>query len=147
VGHVIVLGWDDEPIWRYHRLDRLMEAVARKGAVASVAHPFRAWFPLWANQQYGEVSEEQARRLLSGWACIGCIEVHNGKMRSLGNQQAKRLWTDTGWNFTVGSDAHQVEQLGTTGVILPETISSPEDVIQALRYRQQLGVWELPRVR
>ncbi len=141
VGHVIVLGWDDEPIWRYHRLERLMEAVRRKGAIAGVAHPFRPWFPLWANQNRQAVSEERAQRLFTQWASIGCLEVYNGKMGPQGNRAARRLWGDTGWNFTAGSDAHRWEQLGTTGVILPSSVHSPADVIHAVRCRNQLAVW------
>jgi predicted metal-dependent phosphoesterase TrpH len=136
IGHVLVFGWDEEPLWRYHRWARLQPAAREKGAVLSVAHPFRAWFPLWAGQAPVMPSAERARRLEILWGEIGCLEAENGRARPEANHRAEALAAARGWRVTAGSDAHHLEDLGIAGVELPDTVGSAAEAVAALRQGQ-----------
>jgi predicted metal-dependent phosphoesterase TrpH len=136
IGHVLVFGWDEEPLWRYHRWTRLQPAIQEKGAVVSVAHPFRAWFPLWAGQAPVAPSTERAQRLEARWAEIGCVEADNGRAHPEANRRAAALAGARGWRVTAGSDAHHLEEVGAAAVELPDTVRSAGAVVAALRQGQ-----------
>ncbi len=124
IGHVLVWGWDEEPLWRYHRWERLGPRIAEKGLVASVAHPFRTWFPRWAGGREVAVSAERAQALEERWRDVGALEVLNGRLGPEANRRARVNADREGWRQTAGSDAHRVSELGTAAVELPDSIRS-----------------------
>ncbi|MCL8209104.1 MAG: PHP domain-containing protein [Actinomycetia bacterium] len=136
VGHVLVLGWDDAPVWPYHRFERLRAAATAKGAVLLVAHPYRRWFPLWARRQaLGAPAEAGA--LHAWWRQADGLEVHNGRAPDAENALAAEAADRLARPGTGGSDAHRLEDLGTAWTELPDWVTTPADVLAALR--QGLG--------
>ncbi len=131
VGHVLVYGWDDEPIWRYHRLGRLMAAVRAKGAVAAVAHPFRRRSAPWGTP----ADPATAEALLPWWRLADGVEARNGRVSAAENRLAAELAGRLGGLAVAGSDAHRPEDLGRAATLLPAGIGSEEEAVAALRNR------------
>jgi predicted metal-dependent phosphoesterase TrpH len=131
-GHVLVLGWDDDPVWPYHRFERLRQAATAKGAVLLIAHPYRRWFPLWARRQaLGEPQEATA--LHPWWRQADGLEVHNGRAPAEENALACEAAGALALPGTGGSDAHRLEDLGRAWTELPDWVKTPQDVVEALR--------------
>ena len=131
VGHVLVYGWDDEPIWRYHRLARLMDAVRRKGAAAAVAHPYRRRSAPWGTP----ADPASAAALLPWWRMAGGVEARNGRASPEENRLAAALAARLGGLAVAGSDAHRLEDLGRAATLLPAGVRTQEEALAALRNR------------
>ena len=131
VGHVLVYGWDEEPLWRYHRLERLVAAVRRKRAVAVAAHPLRRWFPPWlGGRAQGDPAEVEA--LVPWLRQLNGVEVLNGRGCPEENRLAAALAGRLGGLTLARSDAHAESDLGRAATLLP-TASSPEEAVAALQ--------------
>lgn len=133
IGHVLVLGWDDEGLWRYHTLADLAGAARRKGAVVIVAHPLRAWYSRRA--QAAGVGppdlEELAGRPFWRWA--DGVEAANGRATEAENRGSRWLAARLGRLATGGSDAHATDEVGTSGTWIEADRLDAAGVVDALR--------------
>lgn len=136
IGHVLVYGWGEEPLWPYHRLRDLVQVAHRQGAAVVVAHPFRRWFSKRAVGARVGAPDDEAIARLPYWKWVDAIEVQNGKSLQDENQHAFQLAQRLGLAMTAGSDAHEAEQLGTAATFLPDAVHTSQEVIDLLRNRE-----------
>lgn len=62
------------------------------------------------------------------------IEVYNGNPRhNSNNQQALKYARDNNLKMLSGSDFHQVGDLARGGIVLPEKVSSPKELVRLLK--------------
>jgi predicted metal-dependent phosphoesterase TrpH len=133
VGHVLVLGWDDEGLWRYHTLAELAEAARRKGAVVIVAHPLRAWHSRRAQGAGVGPPDLEALAQSSFWQWADGVEADNGRATEAENRGSRWLAARLGRLATGGSDAHALAEVGRSGTWIEAERLDAESVLDALR--------------
>ena len=132
-GHTLVFGLD-----RYefgmHRPEFLWERVARRGGVIIAAHPYRRRFLPGPAELPGARDEMLQRAEDDGFfRTCQAIEGLNGRGTDAQNRFSLDLGDRLGAGMTAGSDAHRVEQIGTTATEFPGRIESTDDLIFHLR--------------
>ena len=132
-GHVLAFG-----LHRYrfgmHKPAFLRAEADSLGAVLIAAHPYRRRF-LEEPGQDPEVRAEMLNRAVSDrqlWD-FDAIESHNGRGSVAENRFAEDLRQRLGFPGVGGSDAHRVNQIGTSATQFERRIETLEDLIGEIR--------------
>lgn len=132
-GHVLVFG-----LHRYrfgmHKPAFLRAEADSQGAVLIAAHPYRRRF-LEGPGQESEVRAEMLERAVSErdlWMFDG-IESRNGRGSEAQNHFSEDLRKRLAMSGTGGSDAHRVNQIGTSATQFERRIESLEDLISEIK--------------
>lgn len=96
-----------------------VEEITAEGGIAVAAHPYRSVTGL------GEDNILQGR--------FRFVEGFNGRTRPNGNEKAMNLARRIGATVTGGSDAHFQEELGSAFTIVPDNVTTVDDILEAIR--------------
>jgi len=117
VGHILAYGIKS-PIPKTLTVEDTMDRIKAAGGLPVAAHPYRKVTGM------GEDNVIRGRfRFLEGF---------NGRTRSEANKKAVVLAKRIGASITGGSDAHLPEELGSAVTILPDNVSSVEELLEAI---------------
>ncbi len=123
-GHVLAYNIF-EPIPAGRSVEETLDIIHEAGGIAVAPHPFRAWSGLGRsnilNQQFDGV------------------EVINSRSLRLSNDRASRLATQMGVANTGGSDSHSLKTLGRAYTVFPESCTTAEDMVRAIRSNKTRG--------
>ncbi len=120
-GHLLAYGLSEVPP-RGRSVPETVDWVEAHGGVAVLAHPFRR------NHGVGERVSREAR--------IDAIEVRNGHNSELANARAELIAAQRHLGMTGGSDAHAVREIGRAYTLVPEPLSTLDDLLEHLRRRE-----------
>ncbi len=126
IGHLLVYGlkddsWLERRHWGRLNGETILAAVAARGGVVVVAHPYKA-----GNQFYGD-------HLVAAHPEIVAVETVNGSCSPEQNRQAAALAQRLGLPGIGGSDAHRLHEIGTGYTVFPQKIRSEAELVTALR--------------
>jgi predicted metal-dependent phosphoesterase TrpH len=132
-GHVLVFGLSQYR-FGYHHPDRLIEAVARAGGAAILAHPYRRTLPPGIGPGFPAFAAalERARSnpLL---AMVDAIEVLNARGEDDQNAFSTSLAEALGMPETGASDAHAEADFGAAATAFERPVRGVEDLIRELK--------------
>ena len=126
-GHVLVFGVNDDLRAAFdfaridNRLEVVLEAAKRCGAVAVPCHPGRPKVGLCAHWE-----------TLGPVAGVEIIETLNGGSRAGEDELALRYAADHGWRRIGGSDSHIVSHIGRCATRFEDAISDMDGLVAAL---------------
>ncbi len=120
-GHVLAYGLSETPP-RGRLVAETVDWVEARGGVAVVAHPFRR------NHGVGERIAREAR--------IDALEVRNGHNSEIANARAELIAAQRHLGTTGGSDAHAPHEVGRAYTVVPEPVSTLDDLLDHLRRRE-----------
>jgi predicted metal-dependent phosphoesterase TrpH len=135
LGHVLAIGLSrEEPELR--DIERLRRAADEEGALLVAAHPFRHFFDpprpgLHPAALRTEDPEEAAT--LPIFRYVDAVEVANGNCTARENAFAAAVAAVLGLPVTAGSDAHYADDLGRQVTVFRDAITSPAELIEAIR--------------
>ena len=135
-GHFLVYGVTEsltrEIDFTDIRIDarELMKAASHHGAVALPAHPGRFGIGLVEYMEQGETFPD-----------LGIIELLNGGSRQGENERASELCSKEGYLGIGGSDAHLTSHIGTCLTNFEASISTEQDLVEALHSGRFEPVW------
>jgi predicted metal-dependent phosphoesterase TrpH len=117
VGHILAYGIRS-PIPRTLTLEDTIDRIKDAGGLPVASHPYRKVTGM------GEDNVIRGRfRYLEGF---------NGRTRHSANMKAVALARRIGASITGGSDAHLPEELGSTVTIIPDSVSSVDDLLDVI---------------
>jgi len=116
-GHILAYGIKT-PIPRDLTIEDTIARIKAAGGVAVASHPYRKVTGL------GEDNIIRGR--------FRHIEGINGRTRPAGNRKAVVLAKRIGANITGGSDAHDLEEIGSAFTIVPDNVSSVDELLEAI---------------
>ncbi len=125
-GHLLAIGIHYD-IPKRLPLEEALDHVERAGGVAIPAHPQR---PITG---IGEVWLNAITRR------IRVLETYNAQQTPQSNERAAAHAQERGLGATGGSDAHQVHDVGNAYTIMPEPVSSLDDLLDQLSGRKTLA--------
>lgn len=123
-GHILAYGVD-QPIPRGLAPADTIEIIHDMGGVAVVAHPFRA---------VSGVGEKICRGLGPD-----ALEVINARSGNRDNNKTKLLADSMKLPGIGGSDSHEPETIGMAWTVFSGSISSEEDVLEAIRHGEVMA--------
>jgi predicted metal-dependent phosphoesterase TrpH len=133
-GDVLVFGCyqDFEPRTPWETLRR---TVTECGGVLIPAHPFRGWdrFALWRYLDMLGLALDEGLSRKYWMQGLTAIEVLNGGLRREENDQAGRLANILGLPGVGGSDAHTTAQVGCSATWFPDSITTDDQLVAALK--------------
>lgn len=135
-GHFLVYGVTDgltqDIDFTDVRMDarELMKAAKHHGAVALPAHPGRFGIGLVDYMEQGETFPD-----------VGIVELLNGGSRQGENERASELCAKEGYLGIGGSDAHLTSHIGVCLTKFQASISTEEDLVEALHSGLFEPVW------
>jgi len=118
-GHIILLDVEEAPpknsdIWE------IIDYAKEIDALIIIPHPF-------------DFLRNGIRRLAWDIPADAIEVINSGSIFDFFNKKARRLAEKRGIPMVAGSDAHMVEEMGYAYTIINASISSPEDVLDAIR--------------
>ncbi len=128
-GDVLVFGLDQDIQGIVHA-KMLYEKVKSAGAFAIAAHPFRGFKVFGVGQLGMDLDHACSKKLLK---FVDAVEIRNGRVSENENRLAKEVSERLGLPGTAGSDAHEIEALGTWVTCFEKEIHSEKDLIRELR--------------
>ena len=131
-GDVLVFGLDKD-IQGVIPIQLLKKEVETAGAFSILAHPFRG-FKVFGMSDL-KMSVEQASQK-KGLAFVDAVEIQNGKVSDQDNQMAAQVAAKLGLPGTAGSDAHNLDELGTCILDFEKVLEDETDLINELRARR-----------
>ena len=135
-GHFLVYGVTEQLTQELDftdvRMDarELMKAASHHGAVALPAHPGRFGIGLVEYIEKGETFPD-----------VGIVELLNGGSRQGENERASELCSKSGYLGIGGSDAHLTSHIGTCLTNFEASISTEQDLVEALHTGRFKPVW------
>ncbi|MDD3473129.1 MAG: PHP domain-containing protein [Syntrophaceae bacterium] len=127
-GDILVFGFDQEPEGMLTP-EQLKTGVDSAGAVAIAAHPFRGFLLFGFGML--QMSVEDARDNPT-FSQVHGLEICNGKVTDDENEFARQVADMMGLIKLGGSDAHDVEAVGTCVTVFESDIKSDVDLAQAI---------------
>ena len=133
LGDMLVFGLYRDFPWEVDGRCLLRMVEEAKGA-AIAAHPFRAaGYALGQTLRMAGIPLEEALDWCPQLRWLGAVEVLNGYDGDGGASQARRLARALGLPGVGGSDAHFAPEVGSAVTLLPDPISTDEELIDYLR--------------
>lgn len=127
-GDVLVFGLEKD-IQGIITIQELQQEVQAAGAFSIMAHPFRGFKTFGVADL--QMSVEQAARK-KALQFVDAIEIKNGKVTEQDNDLARQVAAKLGLPGTGGSDAHNVDDVGTFITIFDGSIDSDQQLVEAL---------------
>ncbi len=128
-GDILVFGFDED-IKELLTIEELHDKVRASDGFMIAAHPYRGFktFGIGALQM---TVEQACRRKVLNY--VDAIEIGNGKLSDQENDMARQVADRTGLIATVGSDAHQLDEVGKWVMDFDKVIENEQDLICELR--------------
>jgi predicted metal-dependent phosphoesterase TrpH len=128
-GDILVFGLDED-IRGIIRLEDLREKVSDTEGFMIAAHPFRGFLTFGIGELGLTPEKAMERPFLK---LIDAVEVLNGKVTKKENEFALNVAKGLGLPVTGGSDAHEVDEVGTYATQFHREIENEKDLIEALK--------------
>ncbi len=132
-GHILVFGLQ-EYVFGLHKPAFLRQQVNKAGGVMVAAHPYRRRY-LADPGHNPDARAEMLERAIADDFFLMCdaIEGCNGRGKEDENEFSRDLGNAFALNFTGGSDAHRVEQLGTVATRFERRIQGLAELIEEIK--------------
>ncbi|MBU2514312.1 PHP domain-containing protein [bacterium] len=131
-GDVLVFGLEKN-IEGVIPIQMLKKEVDMAGAFSILAHPFRG-FKVFGISDLKMSVEQASKKKALGF--VDAIEIMNGKVSGLDNEMAKNVAEQLGLPGTAGSDAHNLDEIGTCVTIFENKIENEQELVTELRARR-----------
>ncbi|MBU3914845.1 PHP domain-containing protein [bacterium] len=131
-GDVLVFGLEKD-IQGVITIQELKEEVDAAGAFSILAHPFRGFKTFGISDLKMSVDQASKKKALG---FVDAIEIRNGKVTDLDNKMAQNVAERLGLPGTAGSDAHNLDDIGTCVTIFEKEIQNENELIQELKARR-----------
>jgi predicted metal-dependent phosphoesterase TrpH len=133
LGDILVFGLYRDFPWEVDGR-RLLRMVEEAGGAAIAAHPFRTMgYTLGQSLRMARIPPEDALDWCPELRWLAGVEVLNGCCDDGEALQARRLARALGLPGVGGSDAHFASEVGSAATLFPDSISTDEELIAALR--------------
>ena len=127
-GDILVFGLYKD-IKELMMIQELREEVKTAGGFMIAAHPFRGFKTFGIGQLQMTVAQACKRRVLE---FVDAVEIENGRLSSDENDMARKVAEKLGLPGIGGSDAHRVDEVGTSLTIFEKEIWNERDLVQEL---------------
>jgi len=127
-GDVLVFGLEKD-IQGIITIQELQQEVQAAGAFSIIAHPFRGFKTFGIADLKMSVDQAVRKKALQ---FVNAIEVKNGKVTEQDNDLAQQVADKLGLPGTGGSDAHNIDDLGTFITVFDENIDNDQQLLEAL---------------
>jgi len=128
-GDILVFGFDED-IKELLTIEELHEKVRSVDGFMIAAHPYRGFKTFGIGALQMTVEQACQRKVLN---YVDAIEIGNGKLSDQENDMARQVADKTGLISTVGSDVHQLDELGKWVMDFDEDLENEQDLIRELR--------------
>lgn len=128
-GDILVFGFDED-IKELLTIEELHQKVKAAGGFMIAAHPYRGFKTFGIGMLQMTVDQACKRKVLN---FVDAVEICNGKLSDQENDMARQVAEKTGLIATVGSDAHQLDELGKWVMDFEKDLQDEQDLIQELR--------------
>ena len=116
-GHILAYGVD-RPIPRGMGVLETINAIHEAGGIAIAAHPYR---------YHSGLGEKNVIPEFDG------VEALNGWSKKKDNESSDKLARAFGKIVTAGSDAHAANRVGESWVILPDSVTTWQEALEAIK--------------
>lgn len=144
-GDILVFGFDED-IKGLLTIEELHEKVRAVDGFMIAAHPYRGFKTFGIGVLQMTVEQACKRKVLN---YVEAVETGNGKLSDTENDMARQVAEKTGLLAVVGSDAHQVDELGKWVMDFEKDLEDERDLIRELRagrYRITKGYRQAPQI-
>ncbi|MBW2367695.1 MAG: PHP domain-containing protein [Deltaproteobacteria bacterium] len=128
-GDVLVFGLDTD-IQGIITVEELHRHVKAADAFSIAAHPFRGFKVFGFGQLQMSLDQACKKKILK---YVDAVEVKNGRVTDKENDVALQVSEKLGLVATAGSDAHELDALGTYTVEIGDDVQTEPDLVGCLR--------------
>lgn len=137
-GDVLVFGLEKD-IQGIITIQELNQEVQAAGAYSILAHPFRGFKTFGVSDLQMSVDQASKKKALQ---FVNAVEVKNGKVTPQDNDLAQKVSEKLGLPGTGGSDAHNIDDIGTFITVFDQEIQDDRQLLEALhsgRFKAESG--------
>ncbi|NQU64414.1 MAG: PHP domain-containing protein [SAR324 cluster bacterium] len=127
-GDVVVFGLEKD-IQGIITIQELQKEVKAAGAYAILAHPFRGFKTFGISDLQMSVEQASKKKALQ---FVNAVEIKNGKVTLQDNELALKVAAKLGLPGTGGSDAHNLDDVGTCATVFEQAIENDRQLVEAL---------------
>lgn len=127
-GDVLVFGLDTD-IQGIITIEELHQHVKKADAFAIAAHPFRGFKVFGFGQLDMSIDQACKKKILK---YVDAVEVKNGRVTEKENDVASSVSEKLGLLATAGSDAHELDALGTWIMEFENDLKTEQDLVRSL---------------
>lgn len=128
-GDVLVFGLEKD-IQGVIPIQLLKKEVEAAGAFSILAHPFRGFKVFGISDLKMSVEQAAGKKALS---FVDAVEIRNGKVSEQDNRMAEEVAERLGLPGTAGSDAHNLDEVGTWIMDFDKELQDETDLVQELK--------------
>lgn len=128
-GDILVFGYYED-MKNLLMIEDLRKAVQESGGIMIAAHPFRGFKTVGISKLHMTVEQACKRKV---FAFVDAIEVGNGKLSQEENEMAAKVAQHLSLLGTVGSDAHQTDEIGRWVMDFELDIADERELVTELR--------------
>jgi predicted metal-dependent phosphoesterase TrpH len=128
-GDVVVFGMDTD-IKGIITIEELHRHAKEADAFVIAAHPFRGFKVFGFGQLDMSIDQACKKKILK---YVDAVEIRNGRVTENENDVAEKVAEKLGLLTTAGSDAHELDALGTWVMDFENGFATEQDLIQGLR--------------
>ena len=128
-GDVLTFGFYED-IKGIITVAELSEAVKAAGGFSIAAHPFRGFKTFGFGQLEMSLDRASKKKILQ---FVDAVEVKNGRVTENENDVALKVAQKLGLLQTAGSDAHELDALGTWVTVFENDINNEADLVRELK--------------
>ncbi len=137
-GDVLVFGLEKD-IQGIITIQELQQEVQAAGAFSILAHPFRGFKTFGVSDLQMSVEQASKKKALQ---FVNAVEIRNGKVMPQDNELAQKVSEKLGLPGTGGSDAHNIDDIGTFVTVFEQDIEDERQLVEALhsgRFKAESG--------
>lgn len=127
-GDVLVFGLEKD-IQGIITIQELQQEVQAAGAYSIIAHPFRGFKTFGTTDLKMNAEQASKQKKLQ---FVHAIEIKNGKVTDQDNDLARQVAEKLGLPGTGGSDAHNIDDVGTFVTVFDQDIETDQQLVEAL---------------
>lgn len=128
-GDVLTFGFYED-IKEIITVAELCEKVRAAGGFSIAAHPFRGFKTFGFGQLDMSLDQACKKKILQ---FVDAVEIKNGRVTEKENEVASKVAGKLGLRATAGSDAHELDALGTWVMVFEKDLETEEDLVDALK--------------
>jgi len=127
-GDVLVFGLEKD-IQGIITIQELQQEVQAAGAYSILAHPFRGFKTFGVSDLQMSVDQACKKKALQ---YVNAVEIRNGKVTVQDNEMARKVAERLELPGTGGSDAHNLDDIGTYVTVFEQDIQDDRQLVAAL---------------
>jgi len=128
-GDVLTFGFYED-IKEIITVSELCERVRAAGGFSIAAHPFRGFKTFGFGQLEMSLDQAGKKKILQ---FVDAVEIRNGRVTENENEVACAVARKLELRATAGSDAHELDALGTWVTVFDEELETEDDLVDALK--------------